>query len=145
MYRLVLLLLACLSGNANAETLVDADELVKLKGVAQWPVMDVRELTERSRAPIPGALEESTELELSGPILVIASSDDEVQISAVAIEKRLPGVKAYAVLGGVESLQRIRQDLLQTLGDDNMPSTYNIPSDTCQPGEPLQTFSEDNK
>ncbi len=143
MSRLTLLLLVCVACNALAETLVDGFELAKLDGAAQWPVVDVRELADRSRAPIPGAFEESMELELSGSVLVIASSDDEAQISAVAIERRLPGVKAYAVLGGLESLKWIRQDLPQTLGDDNMPSTYDIPSDTCQPGEPLQTFGED--
>jgi len=142
MFRLTLLLLLCLAGNAFAETLVEGAELVKLEDAAQWPVVDTRELAERSRAPIPGAFEESAELELSGSVLVIVSSDDEVKVSAVAIEKRLPGVKVYAVLGGVESLKLIRQDLSQTLGDDNMPSTYDIPSDTCQPGEPLQTFGE---
>jgi rhodanese-related sulfurtransferase len=143
MYRLILLLFTCLVGTAYGETLVDAVELARLEGAEQWPVVDVREIAERSGAPIPGAFEESAEF--TGPILVIASSDDEAQISAVAIEKRFPGVKAYAVLGGVESLKRIRQDLRQTLGDDNMPSTYNIPSDTCQPGEPLQTFSKDSQ
>lgn len=142
MFRLTLSLLVFFACNAVAETLVDGVELSKLEGAAEWPVVDARELAERSRAPIPGALDESTQLELSGSILVIASSDDEAQISAVAIERRHPGVKAYAVLGGIESLKRIRQDLLQTLDDDNMPSTYNIPSDTCEQGEPLQTFGD---
>jgi hypothetical protein len=142
MRGLALVLFSSLACNAFAETLIDAEGLVKLKGAAQWPVVDVRELSERSRAPIPGSFDESAALELTGPILVIASSDDEVQISAVDLERRLAGVKAYAVLGGVESLKRIRQDLLQSQGDENMPSTYNIPSDTCQPGEPLQTFGK---
>lgn len=142
MFRLTLLLLACMGCNAVAETLVDGAELVKLEGAAAWPVVDVRELAERSRSPIPGAFDDGAELELSGSVLIIGSSDDEAQISAVTIEKNFPGVKAYAVLGGIESLKLIRQDLLQTLGDDNMPSTYNIPSDTCQQGEPLQTFGD---
>ncbi len=142
MFRLTLVLFVFLGCNAVAETLVGGAELVKLKDAAAWPVVDARELADRSRAPVPGALDERTELELSGSILVIASSDDEAQTSAVALERRYPGVKAYAVLGGIESLKLIRQDLLQTLGDDNMPSTYNIPSDTCETGEPLQTFGD---
>lgn len=146
MYRLMLLLCTMfVAAAACAETVVDAEALSKLEGAAGWPVVDVRDLAERSREPIPGALEFGPELNLSGPVLVIASEDSIAQLTAVAIESRLRSAQAYAVAGGIETLRTIRSDLLPSVGGSNMPGTFTIPSDTCQPGEPLHTFSEEKK
>lgn len=131
--------------SAAAETLVDAEALAKLEGAAQWPVVDMRELDERSREPIPGALEFGPELNVSGPVLVVASEDSIAQLTAAAIESRLPGAKAYVVSGGIETLRAVRPELLPPPGSSNMPGTFTIPSDTCQPGSPLHTFTEEKK
>lgn len=146
MFRVIVLLFSlCLAATALAETVVDAEALAGLEGAAEWPVVDVRELAERSREPIPGALEFGPELNVSGPVLVIASEDSIARLSAVAIESRLRSAEAYAVTGGIDTLRTIRSDLLSPLGGGNMPGTFTIPSDTCQPGEPLHTFSEEKK
>lgn len=145
MFRLMLLLFTMsLVGAVAAVEVVDAESLARLEGAAGWPVVDVRELAERSREPIPGALELGPELQVTGPVLVIASEDSIAQLTAVAIESRLRGAQAYAVSGGIDTLRRIRPDLLPTL-EGSMPGTFTIPSDTCQPGEPLHTFSEEKK
>jgi len=146
MLRLMVLLSSLwLVGVAAAEEVVDAEALAKLEGAAGWPVVDVRELAERSREPIPGALEFGPELEVSGPVLVVASEESIARLTAVAIESRLRSAQAYVVAGGIETLRTIRPDLLPSVGDSNMPGTFTIPSDTCQPGPALHTFSEEKK
>lgn len=145
MFRLIVLLSSLwLAAAAAAEEVVDAASLAALEGAAGWPVVDARELAERSREPIPGALEFGSELDVTGPVLVIASEDSIARLTAVAIESRLRSAQAYAVLGGLDTLRTIRPELLPAL-EGNMPGTFNIPSDTCQPGEPLHTFSEEKK
>lgn len=145
MFRLIVLLLSLwLAAAAAAEEVVDAASLATLEGASGWPVVDERELSERSREPIPGALEFGPELDVTGPVLVIASEDSIARLTAVAIESRLRNVQAYAISGGIDTLRRIRTDLLPAI-EGNMPGTFNIPSDTCQPGEPLHTFSEEKK
>jgi rhodanese-related sulfurtransferase len=146
-FRLIVLLLSSiwLAAAAVAEEVVDAASLAKLEGAAGWPVVDVRDLSERSRAPIPGALEFGPGLNVSGPVLVLASEESIAQLTAVAIESRLPSAQAYAVSGGIDTLRTIRSDLLPSLGDSNMPGTFTIPSDTCQPGPALHTFTEEKK
>jgi len=146
MFRLsVLLSSLCLVVTATAEEVVDAKALAGLEGAAGWPVVDVRELADRSREPIPGALEFGPELDVSGPVLVVASEDSIAQLTAVAIESRLRSAVAYAVSGGIDTLRSMRPDLLRLLDDSNMPGTFTIPSDTCQQGEPLHTFSDQDK
>lgn len=146
MLRLMVLLSSLwLATVATAEEVVDAKGLAALEGAAGWPVVDVRELADRSREPIPGALEFGPELDVSGPVLVVASEDSIAQLTAVAIESRLSSVVAYVVSGGIDTLRSIRPDLLQSFGGSNMPGTFTIPSDTCQPGKPLHTFTEEKK
>jgi rhodanese-related sulfurtransferase len=146
MFRLMLLLSSMwLCTIAVAEEVVDAASLAKLEGAAGWPVVDIRELSERSREPIPGALEFGPELNVSGPVLVLASADSIAQLTAVAIESRLPRAQAYAISGGIDTLRVIRPDLLPAMGGGNMPGTFTIPSDTCQPGPALHTFTEEKK
>lgn len=146
MLRLMALLASLwLAGAAAAEEVVGAEALAKLEGAAGWPVVDVRDLAERSREPIPGALEFGPELEVSGPVLVVASEESIARLTAVAIESRLRSAEAYVVAGGIETLRTIRPDLLPSMGDSNMPGTFTIPSDTCQPGPALHTFSEEKK
>jgi rhodanese-related sulfurtransferase len=135
----------CLAAATVAEEVVDAAALARLEGAAGWPVVDVRDLSERSREPIPGALEFGPELSVAGPVLVVASEESIAQLTAVAIESRLPSAEAYAVSGGVDTLRAIRSDLLPSPDGSNMPGTFTIPSDTCQVGEPLHTFSDENK
>lgn len=144
MFRMMTpLFLLCFTASALAETVVDAGALAQLDGAAAWPVVDVRDLSDRSRKPIPGALEFGPELDVAGPVLVVAGEDQVAQLTAVAIEARLRGAEAFAVAGGLESLQTIRPDLLRDSGGGNMPGTFTIPSDTCQPGEPLHTYSDE--
>jgi rhodanese-related sulfurtransferase len=146
MFRLMLLLASMwLVASAAAEEVVDAASLARLEGAAGWPVVDVRELADRSREPIPGALDFGPELDVTGPVLVIASEDSIAQLTAVAVESRLRNAQAYAVMGGIETLRTIRPDLLPSMGNGNMPRSFTIPSDTCQPGNPLHTFSEEKK
>ncbi len=146
MFRLIVLLSSLwLTAAATAEEVVDAKALAGLEGAAGWPVVDVRELADRSREAIPGALEFGPELDVSGPVLVVASEDSIAQLTAVAIESRLSSVVAYAVSGGIDALRSIRPDLLQSFGGNNMPGTFTIPRDTCQPGKPLHTFTEEKK
>lgn len=146
MLRLIVLLSSLwLATVVTAEEVVDAKALAALDGAAGWPVVDVRELADRSREPIPGALEFGPELKVTGPVLVVASEDSIAQLTAVAIESQLRSAMAYVVSGGIDTLRLIRPELLQSLGDSNMPGTFNIPRDTCQPGKPLHTFSEEKK
>lgn len=145
MRKLLMLMLApCLSGVAVAEEVVDAERLASLEGAESWPVVDVRDLVDRSRVAIPGALEFDAQLSLSGPVLVVGSEDSMARLSAVALESRFEGVDAYAVAGGIDSLRAIRSDLPQAPQAGAMPGTFTIPSDTCQAGEPLHTFSDEN-
>lgn len=140
---LLLSMLLCIG--AVAEEVVDAESLVTLEGAAQWPVVDVRDLADQSRAPIPGALEFGPELVLDGPVLVVGSEDSIARLTAVALESRIDKVQAYAVAGGIDTLRTIRSDLLPSIGSGSMPETFTIPSDTCQPGVPLHTFSDEER
>lgn len=135
--RMVCLL--ALSTGAAAEAMVDAATLSSLEGASQWPVVDVRDLGERSLQPIPGARDFTPELDLAGPVLVVGSDDSAAHRAAAAIEARLSRVQAHWVAGGIDSLRTIRPDL--PAGSGTMPESFTIPSDTCQPGEPLHTFS----
>lgn len=140
------ILMLCLIGpgvSAHAVELVDADGLAGLEGANEWPVVDARDLFDQSRNPIPGAIAYERGITLSGPVLVVASDPRNAREAAEELEGRLEGVEAHAVLGGTEDLRRIRSDLSpETVGNTNMPSSYTIPSDTCQPGPALHTFSD---
>ncbi|MCW8827947.1 MAG: hypothetical protein OQK94_02700 [Gammaproteobacteria bacterium] len=146
MLRAILLLMSLLfSTGAAAEEVVDAEALAALEGAGHWPVVDVRDLADQSRVPIPGALEFGPELALSGPVLVVGSENSIARLTAVALESRFDGVQAYAVEGGIDTLRTIRTELLPSLGGDSMPGTFTIPSDTCQPGPALHTFSDEER
>ncbi len=136
----ILLLLAPF---AAAETPVDGEALKKLGGAAHWTVVDARELSERSREPIPGAIDYGPGLRVEGRVLVIASADSLAVRAARSIESRLRAVEAFAVSGGIETLAVIRPELLASLEGGGMPGTFTIPRDTCQPGAPLHVYTSD--
>lgn len=125
-----------------AETLVDAEALKQLEDVASWPIVDVRELSERSMAPIPGALEFDSELSVEGKVLLVASDNTIASMVAQAIEEKLKDVEVFVVDGGLETLKVIHPELRSLSG---MPGTFNIPTDTCEPGNPLHTFSDEDE
>lgn len=143
MFRVTALALA-LASAVQAETVVDAEGLQALEGAAYWAVVDVRALSDRSSDPIPNALEFAPDLDVSGPVLVLASDDEVARATAKAIESRLRTVEAYAVAGGMATLRTIRPDLLPSILEGNMPGTFTIPHNTCQTGKPLHTFSDAN-
>ncbi len=128
-----------------AETVVDAAALSQMKDAANWPVVDVRELSERSMSPIPGSLDFDSELSVEGKILVIASDHVRALLVARAIEEQLTGVEAFVVDGGLQTLQTLRSELRSLSGESGMPGTFNIPTDTCEPGNPLHTFSDEDE
>lgn len=144
MSRLTILLMFLLFGvGVAAEEMVDAQALEALEGVGGWQVVDVRDLADRSRSPIPGALDSDPELTLTGPVLVVGSEDRVARLTAAELESRFDGVQAYAVEGGGDTLRAIRVELLPSFSAGSMPGTFTIPSDTCQPGAPLHTFSDE--
>ncbi|WP_175452446.1 hypothetical protein [Thiohalomonas denitrificans] len=147
MFRLMVALpWIAMGSTAVAEVVVDAEALAKLEGATGWPVVDVRGPAERSRVPIPDGRDLGPELdEVTGRVLVIASDDEIAQEAARAVESRLRTVEAFAVKGGIDTLRVIRPDLLPSIESGAMPGTYTIPTDTCQPGPALHTFSDEKK
>jgi len=142
---------ALLTTGAGAETLVDAQGLAAMEGLATWPIVDARDLSERSQQPIPGTLEFGPEFEVpakllvSGKLLVIGPDTATARRVAKQIEGRIPGITALVPEGGLEMLRGVRPDLggmSSSVGGRWVPSTFTIPRDTCQPGTPAHVFSD---
>jgi len=130
---------------AYAEALVDANALKKIEGVENWPVVDVRELSERSQSPIPGALDFDPELNVEGKVLVVASDNATGLLVARAIESRLRTAEVFIVDGGLKTLRTILTELRPSTDEFVLPGTFTIPSDTCEPGKPLHIFSDEEE
>lgn len=137
------ILMFTLTIEVYSETLMEADTLKKIKGVENWPVIDVRELSDRSQSPIPGALEFGFDLAVEGNVLVVASTNNSASLVAKAIEARIPTAKVYVIIGGFETLRTIRPELEPSKDNFIMPGTFVIPSDTCKQGNPLQIYSDE--
>lgn len=138
--------LALAATTASADTLLDAQALGATQGIATWPLVDARELSERSRQPIPGALDSGAELTLSGPVLIIGSDPESARRIAQELETRLPGLTAYVPAGGIDDLRALRPELggMAPSGElGAMPGTFTIPRDTCQPGQPAHVFTDE--
>lgn len=130
-------------GPAGAETLADADMLLTVQGVVDMPLVDARDLSERSLNPIPGSLDYSAELLVVGKVLLLAPDEAVAVDIAQAIESRLPNVHIFIIAGGLETLRMVRPDLLPKPGLYNMPKTFTIPSNTCESGPALHVFGDD--
>jgi hypothetical protein len=146
-FPIALLVAALLAADrfAEAETLVDAQALATLEGAAAWPLVDARDLAERSQSPIPGALDPDQAPATAGGVLVIGTDTAGARRVAREIEARLPGSKVVVVDGGVDALRGLRPELANlpsALGITGMPGTFTIPKDTCQPGKPVHTFTD---
>lgn len=143
---LTLIGLTLASATTAADTLLDAQALATTQGIATWPLVDARELSERSRQPIPGALDPGSGLTLSGPVLILGSDPESARRVARELEQRIPGLTAYVPAGGVEDLRALRPELggVAPAGElGAMPGTFTIPRDTCQPGQPAHVFTDE--
>lgn len=130
---------------APAETLLDTQAIASAQGIAAWPLVDGRDLAERSRQPIPGALDPGAAVALSGPVLVIGSDPESARRAALELEQRLPGLTAYVPAGGLDDLRSVRPELGSLAPQEAagaMPGTFTIPRDTCQPGQPAHVFTD---
>jgi hypothetical protein len=126
---------------ANGEMLADAS-LLEAMAAADWPVVDGRDLAERSQQAIAGALPFDAELRLDAAhVLVLAEDDAAARVLARVVEARFPGTTAVAVAGGAPTLRGVRRAAAAAFVD-GMPRNFTIPSDTCQPGEPLHIFTD---
>lgn len=143
-YLVFFLVLGC-NSVVLSETLLEANALQKMEGAKNWPVVDIRELSDRSQSPIPGALEFGPELSLEGKALLVASDITTALLVARSIESRTRTAEVFVLVGGFETLRTIRPELSPSIGDFIMPGTFTIPSDTCKQGEPLHTFSDEEE
>ena len=128
-----------------AETLVNADALENLDGAEDWPVVDVRELSEQSQLAIPGSLDFSPELSVELMVLLVASDNATGILVAQKIESKFPGIEVIVLDGGYETLRTIWPELRPSKDGFSLPGTFTIPSDTCESGDPLHTFSEEEE
>lgn len=128
-----------------AETLLNAEALKSIKGVKNWPIVDVRELSEQSQSPIPGSLDFSPALSVKGKVLLVASDNAAGILLAKKIESKLPSTEVFVLDGGFETLRTIWPELRPSTGGFSLPGTFTIPSDTCESGDPLQIFTDEEK
>ena len=128
-----------------AETLLNADALKNMKGVKNWPIVDVRELYEQSQSPIPGSLDFSPELSVEGKILLVASDNAAGILVAKEIESKFRSTEVFVLDGGLETLRTIRPELRPSTDGFSLPGTFTIPSDTCESADPLQTFTDEEE
>jgi len=128
--------------NVIAETLLDIDNIINYTDIQNWPLVDVRELSERSQSPIPGSLELSSELNIKGNILLVASDNNSAIKIARKIEKEHTDTEVFVLDQGYKTLRLIHPELMPEKTIFSMPGTFNIPRNTCKQGNPIQVYSD---
>ena len=75
----------------------------------------------------------------------MASDNAKGLLVARAIESRLRTTEVFVVDGGLATLRIIWPGLRLFIDELGMPGTFTIPSDTCEQGKPLHTFSDEEE
>ncbi len=137
----VLAALVALPAWAGASLYDRVQLVVALKG---WPpccVVDGRSQAERDKQPLPGAVVWSKDLRIepTGAVVVVADADAAALSIARKIERRFRAKEVLAVKGGYATWNA----LVSAASGSRMPSTFVIPSNTCEQGKPLQTLRSD--
>lgn len=132
---------------AEAAALVDGEGVARRGDAAKAPIVDARDISERSLFPVPGALGYEPGLRIAEKVIVVIGDRDEEALAAArALEQRHPGLTALALKGGYETLRGLRPAArLPPRVEGAMPSNFTIPSDTCQTGAALHTFGEEQE
>ncbi|MDH3355003.1 MAG: hypothetical protein OEL79_07300 [Chromatiales bacterium] len=142
---LTFLLLTLVSSYTFAAEVLDENELISFgERVKYWPVLDVRDLVERSQRPIAGAQQIDDELEFDAGDIILIIGDDEKSAmqSALAIEKQFPGNTTIVVKEGYKTLRVIHGKKIKNISNSYFPGTFTIPSDTCETAPPVHMFDD---
>jgi hypothetical protein len=102
-------------------------------------VIDARAEKARRQEPLPEALVYRKGLRISptGPVVVIADSDARALGVGRAIARSSGASQVVAVKGGAATWLAAKSSVA---GSPGWVSSFVIPRDTCQQGEPLQTL-----
>ncbi|MBI2310939.1 MAG: rhodanese-like domain-containing protein [Betaproteobacteria bacterium] len=137
-------LLVALPASAAGVSLQDRPQLIELlREAPPCCVIDARAEKARREKPIAHALayRQGMSINPSGPVVVIGSSDQQALAVGNTLADRSGAAAVYAVKGGYATWQAVELNRLKS----TLPSTFVIPSDTCQQGPALQQLPFDRQ
>ncbi len=134
-------LLAATSAWAETKLQDGAQLAAAIKDAPPCCVIDARSKGARALHPLMEALvwRKGLEIKPTGPVVVIADTDQKALAVGRAIEKSSGAGRVLAVKGGFATWRRA------TAPEQGMPATFVIPRNTCEQGTPLQTLRSGSK
>ncbi|MEJ2228169.1 MAG: hypothetical protein P8Y67_08040 [Alphaproteobacteria bacterium] len=109
-----------------------------LKNSQPCCVIDARSEGLRKQAPIPFAVVHHEGLSIKQTSFAIVVADYDVKALEIAHQLVTPeGKNIYALIGGYTTWHQVKFGLTPLSG---APKKFNIPSDTCEQGKPLQEY-----
>jgi hypothetical protein len=140
-----LAVLAATMGHAFAAPDLAKEEQViaRLKATPACCVIDARDAVRRKLRPLADAVVwgDGVVIVPTGTVVIIADDDKTGSDVGRVIEKRFKARHVVVVKGGLDTWDAV----VRSAQEPGMPTTFVIPRNTCEQGQPLQTLRSNKK